>query len=194
MEYFAYCGTQDVRSGTADVRVPGLDITAGPRATTAVGASTTPIYAVVSNASPSATLRSDATHVIVEPQAAIEWLDGSPTGTVTLRAAGGPWAVLSTRFATIVPFGNDTTGLEVDVVGTDEARTISVNVVDTTTTTIETTTTTTASEAGWSANAPANTAVIDETTGDGGDATLWVILGLVGLAATAVFLARLRLL
>lgn len=197
VEYFAYCGTQDVRSGAADVQVPGLDITAGPTATTAVGASTTPIYAIVSNASPSVTVRGDATHVIVEPQAAIEWLDGSPTGTVTLRAAGGPWAVLSTRFATIVPVGNDTVGLEVDVVGTDKARTITVNVVDTTTTTIDTTTTTDpsiTSETGWSAYAPANTAMIEESTGEGGDATLWVILGLVGLAAAAVFLARLRLL
>ena len=194
VEYFAYCGTEDIRSATSDFTVPGLDITAGPTATTAVGESATPIYAIVSNASPSVTLRGDATHVIVEPQAAIEWLDGSPTGTVTLRAAGGPWAVLSTRFATIVPVGDDTTGLEVDVVGTGDPRTITVNVVDTTTTTIDTTTTTVAPEGGWSPYAPSSTAVVDESTGEVGDATLWVILGLVGLAATAVFLARLRLL
>lgn len=195
VEYYAYCGTQDIRSGTADVTVPGLDVTAGPSATTVADSAPTPVYAIVSNASPSVTLRGDATHVIVEPQAAVEWLDGSPTGTVTLRVDGGPWAVLSTRFATIVPAGNDDAGIEVDVVGGKQARNLTVNVVDTTTTTTASPASTTATPTtGWSAYAPPDTAVADGSSGSGGDATLFVILGLVGLAAAAVFLARLRLL
>ena len=193
VEYFAYCGTEDIRSGVADVSVPGLDVTAGPTATTATSSEATAIYAIVSNASPSVTVRGDATHVIIEPQAAVEWLDGAPTGTVTARVNEGPWAALSTRFATIVPVGSEARGIEVDVVGTKETNRITVNVVDTTTTTIEATTTT-AVTGDASSNAPGQTVVVEESSGDGGDATIWVILGLVGLAAAAVFLARLRLL
>jgi hypothetical protein len=100
---------------------------------------------------------------------------------------------LSTRFATIVPVGSEARGIEVDVVGTKETNRITVNVVDTTTTTIEATTTT-AVTGDASSNAPGQTVVVEESSGDGGDATIWVILGLVGLAAAAVFLARLRLL
>jgi hypothetical protein len=194
IEYFAYCGTKDIRFGVADVTVPGLDVTAGPRANTGTDSQTASVYAIVGNASPSVTVRGDATHVIVEPQAAVEWLDGSPTGTVTARINGGPWAVLSTRFASIVPVGTDRTGIEVDVVGAQGAKRITVNVVDTTSTTIETSTSVTSADEAPNDGSTGNALSVEESSGEQGDATIWVILGLVGLAASAVFLARLRLL
>ena len=198
--YFGYCGTKDRRNGSADFTVPGLDITAGPSATTATGTSAARTYAIVDTAATKVPVRGDATHVIIEPEVVSTWLGGdqNPTrqGTVTARMNGGAWTVLSSRFATAVPVGTDATGIETDIVGIATATRTVVRVTDTTTTTTTTTNTASAptSTAAGAEATPTPEALATESTNATGDATIWVILGLFGLAAAAVFLARLRLL
>lgn len=198
VNYFGYCGTNDRRNGSADFSVPGLDITAGPSATTATGTSAVRTYAIVDTAAKRVPVRGDATHAIIEPEVVSTWLGGdqNPTrqGTVTARVNGGAWTVLSTRFATVVPVGSDKTGIETDIVGIATATQTVVDVTDTTT---STTSTTSMMKTTPPTTAPATATSIDPavaSTDTTGDATIWVILGLFGVAAAAVFLARLRLL